>query len=317
MKQTKQEPAPSLPIPSTAPFLSMSRVALARIPSFVLVSTAILLALIYLPKSSFSPRTAYGPILHEETSDFSKIRVRGTEGKRHLLFVSDAGKEQLQSTIHLEDPGTLQVAYTRALFASLLFHHPQERVLVVGLGGGGMIRFLDQHFPATLVEAVEIDPVVVRLADTYFETRENEQVTIHTADAFDFLRTDCGPYDAIYMDAFLRPSIDGTEGSETARLKTVAFLETIRERLTPEGILACNLISYRKTTPEDIEALAEVFPTVVSFSVPGTGNLVVIASRETPRPPKQVLRERARQLDQSLDVGLSFAEFAEQVREED
>ena len=111
------------------------------------VLLATLLAALFLPKSSLFPRSAYGPILHEEQSGYSRIRVRGNEKMRHLLFVADNGREGLQSSIDLTDPGELQVRYTRALFASYLFRHPQEKVLIVGLGGGGMVRFSEKFRP--------------------------------------------------------------------------------------------------------------------------------------------------------------------------
>lgn len=277
---------------------------------------AVCLAIWYIPNSTLVPRASKGPLLHEEVSEYSTIRVRGDGAKRHLLFVSDTGTEQLQSTIDLRNPGKLQVAYTKTLFASLLFKSPQKRMLLVGLGGGGMVRFVDQHFPVTVMEAVEIDPVVVRLAAEYFETKENEQIIIHTEDAFVFLRETHEPFDAIYLDAFLRPSIDKKADGKTARLKTVEFLKTVRDQLTEDGVVACNLISYRKTTPGDLAALREVFPTVEVFGVPGTGNLAVIACRKALPIPDRELMERARVLEAELPINLPFTEFVENRKRE-
>ncbi|MDF1860552.1 MAG: fused MFS/spermidine synthase [Verrucomicrobiales bacterium] len=287
----------------------------ARAASLICVLSAVLFAILYIPKSAYLPRASYGQLLHEETSAFSRIRVRGTESKRHLLFVADSGTEQLQSTIDLNEPGELQVAYTKTLFASLLFHRPQNRVLLIGLGGGGMVRFVDQNLPDTVIEAVEIDPAVVRLAAEYFETRENDQVVIHTEDAFVFLQQEHQPFDAIYLDAFLRPSVDKETDGKTARLKTVEFLETMRDQLTEQGVLACNLISYRSTTPGDLESLREVFPTVEVFGVPGTGNLAVIASRkEIERTPEEWLQV-AKSLETELAIGLPFSDFVREMQD--
>ena len=281
----------------------------------LMIAGAILLAVFYLPNSSFFPRFAYGPILHEEKSEFSHIRVRGKDSQRHLLFVSDLRREGLQSSIDLDQPGELQVAYTRVLFASLLFRQPQQRVLIIGLGGGGMVRFIDQHLPETKVEAVEIDPAVVRIAAEYFETKPSERVTIHTEDAFVFLDSQRPGYDAIYLDAFLRPSVDREADSKTARLKTVEFLRTVRDQLSPDGLLACNLVSRRATTAGDLAALREVFASVREFPVAGTGNLVVIASRKEILLSKDELISRAGALEKSLPIGLPFSDFAEAMRD--
>ena len=285
----------------------------SKLVSIFLVICAVMLGIFYLPTTSHFPRTKYGPVIHEETSDFSKIRVRGFGQKRYLLFVDKTGREGLQSSIDLEDPGTLQVAYTKTLFASLLFRNPQEKVLVVGLGGGGMIRFIDENHPETTVEAVEIDPAVVRIAAEHFGTQENERVTIHTADAFVFLKQE-NQYDAIYMDAFLRPSVDGDPEGSIAQLKKETFLKTIRDRLVADGVLACNLITHRNTTKGDIAALRKVFPQVKKISVPGTGNLVVIASKREWNFTEEEWIAKGSALEKSNPVGLPFSEFAKRMR---
>lgn len=280
---------------------------------WTLVSGAVFLALFFLPRSPLFPRTNWGPVLHEETSTYSHIRIRGDERLRRMLFVTEKGAEQLQSEVDLAAPGELQVAYTEALFASFLVKHPQRRVLIVGLGGGGMVRFLQEHFPDTRVDVVEIDPVVVRLAEEWFGTKSGGNTTIHTADAFEFLpAVEEETYDVIYLDAFLRPGIDADTAQGAARLKTVAFLETVRDRLVPDGVLACNLISYRDTTPGDLEALAEVFPTVERFAVPGTGNLVVLACRQEFSKSEDEWRQLANRREGDTNSLLPFTKFVDQ-----
>jgi len=285
-----------------------------KIARWIFVLCAITLAVSYFPRSSLLPRLSYGPILHEETSDFSHIRVRGSGSKRHLLFVTDLGIEHLQSTVDLNQPEVLQVAYTRTLFASFLFNKKQERILIVGLGGGGMVRFLGSHFPDSKIEAVEIDPAVVKIADRFFETRENPGIVIHNEDAFVFFQDQHTPFDAIYLDAFLRPSVDKIAGGKTARLKTVEFLRTISNHLTSDGVVACNLVKHRSTTPDDISALREVFPTVEIFTVPGTGNLAVIASKQDLELTREEWIARAKSLEAALPVKLPFEDFVRSMQ---
>ena len=273
-----------------------------------------MLALFWSRPSSFE--RAYGPVIHEETSDFSKIRIRERDGVRSLNFVDDAGIEQRQSAINLKKPHELELAYTRALFVSLLFRDPQARVLIVGLGGGGMVRFLNHSLPDTHVEAVEIDPAVVRIAEQYFGVTSGSKTTIHTRDAFAFLKEAQGPYDAIYMDAFLKPRADSGLAEVTQRLKTTEFLLDIQSRLKPEGLVAFNLIAADSSTPEDIESIQSVFPSVYIFDVPGSGNLVVIGSLEATRLSKSELIERAAMQDRKLGIGLNLRDLAEGLWEE-
>jgi spermidine synthase len=257
-----------------------------------------------------TPEALYGPVVHEQHSAFSHLRVRERGTVRSLLFVDEAGDEQCQSSIDLADPGTLRLGYTRGLFLSLLHRDPQRRVLILGLGGGGMVRFLGHHFPATVIEAVEIDPAVVAVARSHFGIAEGPAVRLHTADAFDFVAQTAGTYDAIYLDAFLRaPEASGLE-EKTRRLKTREFLHQLRDRLTPGGLVAFNLIAADPRTEEDLAAIREVFPGMGRFAVPESGNLVVMAPREGAIPGEEEWGKRAAAFDARHDLGFSLVNFA-------
>lgn len=276
-----------------------------RILLFGLVFLALLTATRWFQESS------RGEIIFETTSDYSHIRVREDENVRSLVFVDGTGREQLQSSIDLADPGTMRVPYTRTMFSSLLFKPEQQRILIVGLGGGGMVRFAESKLPGTQVEAVEIDPAVVQVAAEYFETTEGPRTTIHTADAFEFLRAENGPYDAIYMDAFLRPKANPDLSEITQRLKTVEFLKDVRARLTPDGVVVFNLIAWYPTTRGNILSISEAFPNHYEFSVPGTGNLIVVATQSEDRVSEEQLSERA----EDLKVDLPFSDFVENLKD--
>ena len=257
-----------------------------------------------------------GEVLYETHSAFSHIRVRELGSTRCLTFVDPNGREERQSAIDMAAPHQMQLGYTASFFASLLFREPQERVLIVGLGGGGMVRFLNHAFPDTLVEVVEIDPAVVDVAASYFGTHEGPSTRIHVADAFVYLQDAHGPYDALYMDAFLKPSLDSNLDALTQRLKTIEFLKSLHRQLHPNGVAAFNLHLHAPTTASDLIALNEAFPQVYLFDVPQTGNLIAVATMISERLTKITLTERAIQLDEQLDVGLSFQGFVSVLRDE-
>ncbi len=286
-----------------------------RASSLLLVLTALIgitgLAQIVVQSRRAADGTAHGEVIHETRSEYSRIRVRENDRVRRLFFVDDAGDEYCQSAIDLDHPATLQHGYAKGMFASLLFRERQGRVLIVGLGGGGMVRFLNERFPRTLVEAVEIDPVVVDIAEEYFGVSEGPRTRIHTADAFTFFDVPRDAFDAIYLDAFLRAPESAGLGATTERLKTEAFLATLRSHLTEGGVVAFNLIAADPRTGGDLESIRAVFPGMVRFDVPGTGNLVVIAPREVESPSREELIRRAGRLDGIYqDLGFSLEEIA-------
>lgn len=246
-----------------------------------------------------------GPVIHEVTSAFSQIRVREKGQVRSLMFVRPDGNEGLQTSINLESPATLELAYTRAMFASLLHQPKPERVLIIGLGGGGMVRFLNAHFPNTQVDAVEIDPAVVTIAETYFETRPGPKTRILTEDAFVFFGEDDGTrYDAIYMDAFLKPSEDTDADGAPQRLKTVAFLQQVRGRLADGGVVTFNLIE-NDGTQRDLQSIHQAFGALTVYRADGSRNLAVT----THALEERIAVQRAAELDASLPLSWSFADL--------
>ena len=253
-----------------------------------------------------SPASTLGRLEHEEVSAFSRIRVRRDGDVRALTFVRDNGQEAVQSRINLSAPHTLVAPYARVMFASYLYQPQPRRVLIVGLGGGAMVRFLTHHEPKVHIDAVEIDPAVVRLADQYFGVRSGGNVRVDTADAVMFVESITDRYDLILMDAFLRPSSDTDTTGVPTRLKTLAFLGRLKQALAPGGAVAFN-VNEHATMADDVAAVAAAFGNVAVYRCPPTDNKVVIAV-EAGTPTDDQLRARVDSLDARFGGALSFAD---------
>lgn len=178
-----------------------------------------------------------------------------------------------------------------------------------------MVRYLNQNFPDMTVEAIEIDPVVVALAARYFGTVPGPKTIIHTKDAFVFFEQNHGRYDAIYMDAFLRPPQDTELDEKVKRLKTEVFLEKLKSHLEPDGLVAFNLIEHEDGTPDDLAAIRKVFAGTYLFQVPNSGNLAVIATTSEPPLDHHSLRANATRLEQAMPADLDFSAFLQNLRE--
>jgi len=272
----------------------------------IFLAVALLAAAVALVLWSMSPASTLGRLEHEEESAFSKIRVRREGDVRALTFVRDNGQEVVQSRINLTSPHTLASPYARAMFASYLYQPLPRRVLIVGLGGGAMVRFLTHNEPQAQIDAVEIDPAVVRLADQYFGVRSGGNVRVHTADAVAFVESSANRYDLILMDAFLRPS-SGTDATGVpSGLKTLAFLERLKRTLAPGGVVAFN-INEHASMADDIAAVAAAFGHAVVYRCPPAANKVVVAVEGTLATDEEV-RARVGALDARFGGALSFAE---------
>ena len=273
----------------------------------VLLAAALFAAGVAFVAWSMSPERTLGRLEHEEVSAFSRIRVRRNGDVRALTFVRDNGQEVVQSLVSLTAPHTLVSPYARGMFASYLYQPQPRRVLIVGLGGGAMVRFLTHHEPEVHVDAVEIDPAVVRLADEYFGVRAGGNVRVHTADAVAFVESTADRYDLIFMDAFLRPSSETDATGVPTRLKTVEFLGRLKRALAPGGVVAFNLNEHASMA-DDIGAVAAAFGDVAVYRCPPLDNRVVIAAEGGMATDDEV-RARISALDARFAGALSFADL--------
>lgn len=81
--------------------------------------------------------------------------------------MKDSGQEAVETKVDLEKPHELLAPYSHCMFLSYVFRPKQENVLIVGLGGGAMVHFLRHYDPQVKIDVVEIDAVVVGIADQY------------------------------------------------------------------------------------------------------------------------------------------------------
>jgi len=62
------------------------------------------------------------------------------------------------------------------------------KILILGLGGGSLVKLLNQHFPSAKIIGVEIDPIMIDLGKRYLELKKAKNLKIIIGDAADFVR---------------------------------------------------------------------------------------------------------------------------------
>ena len=128
------------------------------------------------------------------------------------------------------------VPYTDLFHLARLFTPEINRVLFIGGGVGVGPRSFRRHYPQAHIDLMEIDPVVVELAGRYFDFTPDERMRVFIEDGRAFLRGNPEPqWDAIVLDAFT------IGGRLPFHLMTREFLETLKARLTPGGVVLANL----------------------------------------------------------------------------
>jgi predicted membrane-bound spermidine synthase len=132
-----------------------------------------------------------------------------------------------------------------------------HRVLVLGMGGGASVHAVRSADPEATIDAVEIDPIVVRVAAEQFGIRPGPDLRIHVGDARRFLAASSDRYDVIQVDLFRGgPDIP-------SHLATREFYELARGRLNPAGVLMVNVFDIAPGHP-----LLASIATTLSFAFP-------------------------------------------------
>jgi spermidine synthase len=242
-------------------------------------------------------------LLFEGSSEYSRIQVTDEGGRRSLLFVRDNGQAVVESSLWLDKPDLLDIPYTRAMFVNYLYKPRQERCVIIGLGGGSMVRFLNRFFPEVQVDVVDIDPLVVRVAAEYFGVSAGPKAKIVVEDGFKFLATSTDTYDTIYLDAFVKPSSETDLEGMPLRLKTKQFLVSLQKRLASDGVVVVNLNDQPNLT-DDISVIRESYPHFALFPVPRTGNYIAVGSMAA--VSEERMRENGRAVDRRGNHGFSF-----------
>jgi len=245
-------------------------------------------------------------IIYRKSSDDGVIEISQNQHSRSLYFGNDAK----QSCMDIFQPSRLVLSYTRAMMASLLFQPQPQKILMIGLGGGSIAKFLLQHYPDCSVDIVEIRADVVKIAHTYFNLPEDERMQIFIDDASRFLRNQNGryqQYDLIFIDAF---NHDGVSES----IKSFEFFEHCAERLNETGVAATNLWNSKNDHSHEInQTMEHIFNyNVLNLPVPDRGNVIIFSTTNKATLQLANVNNIATNLENNL--GLEFSEFSRQIK---
>jgi len=174
-----------------------------------------------------------------------------------------------------------------------------SRVAILGNAAGTVARAYGHYFPASRIDAVEIDPELAQIGRLYFDMRA-PHLAVHNEDARPWLQEASEKYDVIVLDAYRQPYIP-------FYLATREFFELVRDRLAPGGLVVVN-VGHPEGSSE-LErvvgrTMAEAFAVVLRDPIEDENTILVGSERSSP----DHLREMAAGLAPELrTIALSAA----------
>jgi len=262
--------------------------------------TAAVLLLVALAYASISraPRT-----LFETDSAFGRVRVVERHDGLRSLYIG--GGRARQTAVFPDRPMHLELAYTRVAVIGLALVPMDGRLLYVGLGGGAMPTHARHVLPLARIDVVEIDPVIVDVAQRWFGFTPGANLSVHTDDGRAFIeRATPGMWDLIVLDAF---SDDAIPFSLTTR----QFLEAVRTRVTADGVVIANLFTRGAAHASMLATYDAVFDDVHRIAVPGRRQEIVVASAATRALDRTTLVNVARAFAGRVELGFDLAGLVE------
>lgn len=229
-------------------------------------------------------------------------------------FVIDDGERRylhfdprlIQSSMLLAEPNGLDVRYTQKMMSFLLFHARPRRILLIGLGGGSLVKFCHYRLPATHMTVVENSAEVIAFRDAFLLPPDGPNLQVLEGDGAVHLEQAEKGIDVLLVDAFDRagfaPSLANRE-----------FFEQAHAKLSGSGVLVVNLAGDEQTYEGVIRVVMEVFDQqVIVVPVREDDNHVLLAFRNPAFEPNW-RRLRATAKDLRSKYGLDFPDFLEKI----
>jgi spermidine synthase len=275
------------------PLIRLNRVSVAR----AVAAVSVLFSWMSL---GWTP-IAWAKTIMQKDTFYHRIRIEEDDEARYMYF-----DRTLQSAMTLKDPTALRLLYSRYTSLGFVFRPDAKKMLLIGLGGGSIPKKLNKEFPNLEIDAVELDPEVIKLAKDHFNVKESRALRLHAQDGRLFLTRTQNQYDLIMLDAYFTDAMP-------FHLATRQFFELAQRKLTPNGIVVANLISAvtgpaGKIARSFIRTKRQVFPQIYVFasrrpdnvSLDTVQNVIVIGTRDKQRLDIKEIVKRASAMDRGL-----------------
>ena len=147
------------------PLIRLRRVSPARAVATVSVFLG-LINMVWAP-------IAWAKTILQKDTFYHRIRIEEDDEARYMYF-----DRTLQSAMNLKDPTALRLIYSRYTSLGFTFRPDAKKMLLVGLGGGSIPKKLNKEFPNLEIDAVELDPEVIKMAKDHFNVKEGKNLRL-------------------------------------------------------------------------------------------------------------------------------------------
>ena len=170
------------------------------------------------------------------------------------------------------------MAHVRQSLSRLFLNKPTAdealHLVLIGLGGGSLVKYCYEHFPHCQITAVEINANVIAMRDQFMIPHDDDRLRIIHADAIEWLPQQQCDADVIFLDAY---DVNGL----VPALNTKAFYASCHQQLNQDGVLIANVWGKPSVLAPMLAILHEQFMRHVCWLKSADSyNLIVFAIKD-------------------------------------
>lgn len=244
--------------------------------------------------------------VHKSMTGEESVDVTEMDGVRSLYL----GSETVQSAMRVKAPYELELAYSRGMMMFLLFMKQPKDLLMIGLGGGSIPKYVHHFLPEMQTRVVEINPRIIQVARSHFYLPEDDdRLEIIEGDGVVYLQENSNTADVLLLDIFDSQGVP-------PEMYNQAFFDTCEASLRLDGMMAVNLWGSDKNFDIYLHRIEQSFhDRVLVLRTGRPGNVVVFGFKRPPRDLRwSTLRVRAKVLQDNHKI--EFLEFVEKLKDE-
>ena len=151
-------------------------------------------------------------------------------------------------------------------------NYPQE-VLILGLGGGSMVKHIYHAWLKSQITAIEIDPIMIKLGKKYFNIQKYNNLSIIIDDVHKWLESNRKQqFDLVLVDLYQGNSIP-------TKAQSTQFFKSTKTVLKPGGVALFNRFTLEGQEKEALlykKRLESVYSQVIR--IPTQVNWLLMAS---------------------------------------
>lgn len=243
-------------------------------------------------------------------------RIRKAAEDAETVYISEKfgvrslhiGSDTVQSAMRIAAPNDLELSYTRSMMGFLLFNERPKSVLMIGLGGGSVAKFIYYRMPWTTIRVIELRERVLTVARRYFSVPpDEERFEVIIGDGAEFASRPTVCADLVVVDGY-----DGE--SHVEALASLEFYRNCHDRLNRGGMLVVNLWGGDREFDETLKRIEAAFPAgTLCLPAEKPGNVIVFGFRgPAGKIAWETLAQRATVLEARYELG--FVRFVEGLR---